>query len=66
MQLTMNSSSASNPTNQQAAEHSAAITPELVQEVTEKVYALMLQELKLERERAGRLRQDFKSVGGRW
>lgn len=53
-------------TSEQGNDHSLAVTPELVQEVTEKVYALLMQELKLERERAGRLRHHFKAVGGRW
>lgn len=64
--MNLNNSSASNSPNKQDTDGSVAITPELVQEVTEKVYALMLQELKLERERAGHWRHAFKSVGGRW
>jgi len=69
MRQLMNGSQESNSTaipSEQVNDGSLAITPELVQEVTEKVYALLMQELKLERERVGRLRHHFKAVGGRW
>lgn len=51
---------------------SVAITPDLVREVTDKVYALLLRDLKIERERGGhgssgftRFRNNFRSSGGR-
>lgn len=35
----------------QAAKQSEGLTPELIEEITVKVYALMLREMKIERER---------------
>ncbi len=42
------------PTNQTPGEQAQAITPELVQQVADRVYALLLEERRLERERKRR------------
>ncbi|MEZ4616973.1 MAG: hypothetical protein R2867_15915 [Caldilineaceae bacterium] len=58
----MNTDSAS----AQDAGETVAITPELVREVTEKVYVLLLQDLKLARERMGHAAVGLRDNGGRW
>lgn len=50
----------------QNADGTVAITSELVREVTEKVYALLLQDLRLGRERTGNSSLGFRHRGGRW
>jgi len=61
----LSSTTRSNSSPEQRATESAALSPELVREVTEKVYALMLQDLKLAHERLGYSHMDFRYNGGR-
>ena len=55
--------SASGPT--QPAPNAPGITPELVQEIADKVYALLLADLRIERERLRLTRHTWHGQGGR-